>query len=164
MRIGGMTAVVASKRVFAAVLALGLAGGAHAALGADGSSPAAPDAVAVRTVVQVPLNVQGLEISTLDNVQQMNLPSGNWVVQAQATFGSNAAAERNIACALLDTNNQVSQANTHTTAAAQFSASLSLVGISDGGPVSLACATDPEGAFVRERSLVATRVGSVTIQ
>jgi len=108
------------------------------------------------------LNALGAEITNADSVASITLPEGNWVVQAQATFGSNAAAERNISCVLLDANNPLSTANTHTRALAIFSASLSLVGVSDGGTVHLACATDPNGAQVRDRILVATQVGTVT--
>ena len=115
-----------------------------------------------RNAAPAPLNPLGAEISSADSVISLNLPAGNWVVQAQATFGSNAAAERNIQCVLLDTNNPLSAANTHTQALATFSASLSLVGVSDGGITHLSCATDPAGAQVRERTLVATQVGTVT--
>lgn len=128
----------------------------------------APDALGggaaqvARNSAAAPLNTIGAEVTSADSVISTTLPAGNWVVQAQATFGSNAAAERNINCVLLDANNPLSQANTHTTALATFSASLSLVGISDGGIAHLACATDPGGAQVRERTIVATQVGTVT--
>ena len=116
----------------------------------------------VRNNANATLNALGAEITTGDSVASINLPAGNWVVQAQATFGSNAAAERNISCVMLDGNNPLSQAVTHTRALSLFSASLSLVGVSDGGTVHLACATDPTGASVRDRILVATQVGTVT--
>ena len=121
-----------------------------------------PSTQVARIATPAPLNPLGAEVSSADSVISITLPEGNWLVQAQATFGSNAAAERNINCVLLDANNPLSRANTHTTALATFSASLSLVGVSDGGITHLACATDPNGAQVRERILVATQVGTVT--
>ena len=138
------------------------------AAGAVTKDKLAPDALSggatqvARNSAAAPLNALGAEVTSADSVISTTLPAGNWVVQAQATFGSNAAAERNINCVLLDANNPLSRANTHAAAQAAFSATASLVGVSDGGIVHLACATDPGGAQVRERILVATQVGTVT--
>jgi hypothetical protein len=107
------------------------------------------------------LGVGGLDPAA-DQVIQTTLPTGNWVVEANATFGANSSVERNISCGLFDANNPLTEGNTHTQAAAIFSATMSLTGVSDGGVVRLACATDPASAQVRDRILVATEVGNVT--
>jgi hypothetical protein len=127
-----------------------------------GGGGALPQAHVVRNNAQVAVNTLGAELSGADTIHQATLPTGNWVVQAHATFGPNAAVERDITCVLLDANNPLANANTHTRAATTFSATASLVGVSDGGTVRLACAAVGGGAQARDRNIVATQVGSVT--
>ena len=98
----------------------------------------------------------------VDQVIQTSLPSGNWVVTATATFGGGGGGEKLINCGLYDANNPLSEGNTHTQSLATFSAAISLTGVSDGGIVRLACATDSATAFVRDKMLVASQVGNVT--
>jgi hypothetical protein len=130
--------------------------------GGGGGGVGLPAAHVIRASAQVGVNTLGAELSSADSILQATLPSGNWVVQAQATFGPNAATERVIACTLLDGNNPLSNANAHTQAATTFSATASLVGASDGGLVHLACAGVGGGAQARDRTIVATQVGTVT--
>jgi hypothetical protein len=127
-----------------------------------GGGGALPAAHVIRANGQVGVATLGAELSSADSILQATLPSGNWVVQAQATFGPNTPTERVIACTLLDGNNPLSNANAHTQAATTFSATASLVGASDGGLVHLACAGVGGGAQARDRTIVATQVGTVT--
>jgi hypothetical protein len=130
--------------------------------GGGGGGVALPAAHVIRASGQVGVSTLGAELSSADSILQATLPSGNWVVQAQATFGANTPTERVIACMLLDGNNPLSSANAHTQATTTFSATASLVGASDGGPVHLACAGVGGGAQARDRTIVATQVGTVT--
>ena len=129
-------------------------------LGGGGSLPRAQVA---RDGTQTTLNVLGEELDPgVDQVIQTSLPSGNWVVTATATFGGGGGGEKLIICGLYDANNPVSEGNTHTQSLATFAAAISLTGVSDGGIVRLACATDSPTAFVRDKMLVASQVGNVT--
>lgn len=94
-------------------------------------------------------------------VNQMTLPEGNFIVTATAEFGSNAAASRSIRCTLLDANNPIGVGSVYTAPLAIYSEMIAVTGVSDGGVVRLSCNSDG-GATVRNRSLTAIRVASVT--
>lgn len=131
--------------------------------GIGGGGGSLPRAVVAEASAAAGLGTLGAELDPVTNqVVQASLPNGNWVVEANATFGPNSAAAHNIVCAIFDGFNPLSEGNTHTEALTRFSAPISLTGVSDGGIVRLSCATEEPGAQVRDVTLVASEVGTVT--
>ncbi len=104
---------------------------------------------------------QALAPATDNNVVQMTLPEGGFMLTGTVELGSSAGASRSIQCRLLDANNPVAAGGAFTPALAVFSDTISLTGVSDGGVVGLTC--NPDGsANARNASLTAVRLASVT--
>ncbi len=98
-----------------------------------------------------------------DRIAQLALPAGNYVVNANASFGSNAATSRTITCVIRNDGTVVTRGHTDTAGQARFSHTIALNAVVDGGAVDLACQTDG-GAQARDRVLIANRVATAQTQ
>ena len=157
-------AVTSSKIADGAVASADLADGAVSTADlADGAVTAAKLTQAERSQGFVRNQAASLGLSAGSDtiVNQVTLPEGNLIVTATAEFGSTAAASRSIGCTLLDANNPIGAGSVYTAPLALYSEMIALTGVSDGGVVRLSCNADG-GATVRNRSLTAIRVASVT--
>lgn len=126
------------------------------------AGPAGPGSTGYSTATSAatPVSIGTEEFTSFDRVAQLTLPAGDYVLAASVELGSNSANSPLIQCALRDQQQPVSQGSASLRAAAVFSATIALTGVSDGGLVDLVCHSDL-GAKARNRVITATRVAAL---
>jgi trimeric autotransporter adhesin len=105
-------------------------------------------------------------VSTVDfgTLTSLSLPAGgHYLINVTASFANEAAVANSVLCRLRDDAAFVTEGVATLAPAAVYSATLSLVGASDGGIVSLNC-TAEQSALAKAVVMTAVRVGSIEVQ
>jgi hypothetical protein len=109
-----------------------------------------------------PLSTSTTPFADTDRVVSLNLaPNGHYVLTASVELAS-AGAGSLVHCALRDDGTVVSRGSA-SASGTEFSQTIALTGIADGGAVDLVCQSSNPGQ-ARSRVLIATRVGNATTQ
>jgi hypothetical protein len=103
--------------------------------------------------------------ATWTTVMSLNLPDGNWVVVANVGLTINSVTETHVGCRLNQNGGVLAQAGTEGERVAAGVPSLDgvdLMALAGGGQVTVTCGDTLTGTAAVNRSIIATRTGSVS--
>lgn len=101
---------------------------------------------------------------TWTTVMSLNLPSGNWVVQANLGLAIGGSGEIHIGCRLNQGGKVLAQSGTEgeNLGLAPSLGGIDLAAVAGAGEVTVTCGASADGVSAINRSLIATRAGTVT--
>jgi len=167
------SAKLADGSVSASKLADGAVSTGKLADGAVASSKIAGSAVTTQELTPEERS-EGFESKAMDNqpvstvdfgtLTTLSLPAGgHYLVNVTASFANEAAVANSVLCRVRDDGAFVTEGVATLAPAVVYSATLSLVGESDGGSVALTCTAD-QSALAKAVVMTAIRVASIEVQ